>query len=368
MSIFITGTGLTKFGELYDKSLLDLALEASHAALEDARLSIEDIDAIYIGNMLGGELEGASHFGARVVGALGRILPSVRVESACASGSMAAVLAKQAILSGEANRVLVLGAEKMTDQPTSVITKALMQAASEREQEAGFTFPALYAAMASAYEREFGLNLEDLADFSVSMHSKACAHPEAQYHKQFTRQQVAGSMVVAGHLRLLHCSPISDGAAVLVLESDKAAGFEMSRAKAQLEASVFLNDTPDLMQRPIQHGIPAAKMAMKKLVDKHPGIREEIDLIELHDCFAIAGFMALEDLGFCEAGKAGDFLKTSTLNVNPSGGLKAFGHPVGATGVKQLVIATRHMKKAALTHNVGGTGGSVALHYLSRVN
>jgi acetyl-CoA C-acetyltransferase len=375
--IGISGAFQTKFGELWDKSLEDLIVEAGEGAILDAGIDRKKIDLVLVANMLGGQLSGQAHLGSLAAQLLGlNNIPAARVEAACASGGAAVNQAAMAIKAGVAETVLVIGAEKMTDKANGQIAAALMGAAGEQERQAGLTFVGLYGLIARAYFEKFKITKNDLAYVAVKNHRHASKNPKAQYPFPVDLETVLKSSCVASPLHLFDCSPITDGAAAVVL----------SRRASEVEiiASQMATDSVSLTERQSLIELAATKIAAKKAYAEAGCGPEAIDLAEVHDCFSIAEIMAVEDLGFCRKGegakkiKSGEFDYNGRLPVNLSGGLKACGHPVGATGVKQVVeivdqlrgrAGARQVKNAriGLTHNVGGSGGTAVINILRKV-
>lgn len=375
MKIKVAGCGVTKFGELWNKSLLDLALEASLDAINDSRLRINEIEATFVANMIYGKLAGQAHLGALVASNLGIKGASFRIEGACASGGLAVHLAIQSLLAQTYKNVLVVGVEKMTDASTSEVTSALMGAGSEQERQAGLTFPGLYALMAQAHMQKYGTTRKHLAQVSVKNHFHASLNDKAQFPFQVSEDKVLNSPCICTPFTLFDSSPITDGASAVVLSSDS------TKPGVFITGSAVATDTVDLAQRKSLTEIAATKMASKQAL-KQAGVEiKDIDVAEVHDCFTIAEIMAMEDLGFCPKGEGGKFIEKGytrlggKIPVNTSGGLKACGHPIGATGVKQMVEITQQLRKTAgsrqveganigLTQNVGGTGATVVVHIL----
>jgi len=382
MKVAIIGAYQTKFGELWDKSLADLIFEASVGALADSRMPAKKIQIAFFGNKLGPQTTSQNHLSALVAQLLGVSIPVIRVEAACASGGVALSQACLAIESGQYDTALVLGAEKMTDQSPAQIAQALMGAASSQEREAGLTFPGLYALMAGKYLNDFGAKETDLAGVSVKNHFHASLNSKAQFQFPVTIDQVMKSGEVASPLKLLDCSPITDGAAGLVLASPR---FAQKRQKKNIyiRASQHFTDTLSLSKRQSFTEIPSAKKAAKKAFIQAGVEPSEVSLAEVHDCFTIAEILALEDLGFYQKGEGflavrnGQVKLGGTRPVNLSGGLKACGHPVGATGVKQVVELYNQLlgragkkqtrkAKVGLAHNIGGTGGTAVVHIITK--
>ena len=381
MKIYITGAATTKFGELWGISPRSLAREAVTDALTDARLAPTRVQALFVGNMLSGMLGGQEHLGAFFAEELGLGVAAFKIEGACASGGVALHNAVNSVLSGQYETVVALGIEKMTDHKPEDVATALMGAGSEEERLAGATFPGLYAILARAHMQAFGTSEEELAAVAVKNHYHASLNPNAQFHNMITVEQVMRSSKIADPLKLLDCSPISDGAAAVVVTSEKLK--VKSDKRVEILASAVATDTLGLAQRKSLTELQATQEASKKAY-KTAGIGpKDIDVAEVHDCFTIAEILAMEDLGFYKKGKAAHAIASGKtrlgtsdhLIVNPSGGLKGCGHPVGATGIKQVVelveqlrgrTGARQVQKAriGLAHNVGGDGPTAVVHIL----
>jgi acetyl-CoA C-acetyltransferase len=382
--VAVIGVGLTKFGELWDKSFRDLIAEAGSKAILDAGIGGKDIDAMYIGSMSSGRFVGQEHVGALVADASGFShihIPSTRVEGACASGGLAVRQGYQSILSGTNDVVIIGGIEKMNDVGGTSATETLATAA-DQEWEAffGATFPALYAMIAKRHMHEYGTTKEDLAKVAVKNHANGAKNPYAQFQKEITLDTAMNATPVAEPLGLLDCSPVTDGSAAIVLCSLEKAK-EFTDKPVRIIGSGQGSDTLSLHGRrdicTLDATVHASKMAYKQANIKP----SDIDLAEVHDCFTIAEICAIEDLGFVEKGKGGKAVenKISTIDgsipINTSGGLKSKGHPVGATGVAQIVeivnqlrgdAGKRQVKDAniGLTHNVGGSGATCVVNIL----
>lgn len=374
MKVFVSGTGLTKFGELWDKSFYDLAHDAAIEAIEDAEIEVKDIDAIYVANMLFGKIDNQDHLGAVVASLIGSNAAATRVEGACASGGLAIHSAITAIESGMYQNVLVVGVEKMTDIGANEVSNALMGAGSEEERLAGLTFPALYALIARAHMQKFGTTREHMAAVAVKNHYHASLNKKAQFPYEVTIEKVLKSPAISNPFTLFDASPISDGAAAVVLSSKAKRGVKIT-------GSAIATDTIDLSQRKELTELMATKLAAGKAYKQAGITAKDVNVVEVHDCFTIAEILAMEDLGFCAKGDGGEFIASGAtklgcaLPTNTSGGLKACGHPVGATGVKQIVEITHQLEgradkrqvenaKIGLTQNVGGTGATVIVNVL----
>ena len=382
-NVAVIGAGATQFGELWNKGLRDLLAESQLKALDDARINPKDIDMIFTGNMCSGEFAGQQHIGAMAADILNLKVPSAKVEGACASGGLAFRAGLQAIKSGEAEVVLVNGAEKITDVLTRQATTGLMGAGDEMwEGFSGATFCGLYAMMARAYMHQFGLTREQLAMVAVKNHKHGSLNPIAQFKKEITVDQVINSSMIADPLTLLDCSPITDGSASVILASEEYAK-KFSDTPIWIKGSAQASDTLALHSRESLTDIPATRIAAQTALQQAGLTPHDIDVTEIHDCFTIAEIMAMEGLGLVERGKAGKLIEEGQtyydgkIPVNPCGGLKACGHPVGATGVKQIMEIVHQLRGDAgkrqvdgatvgLSHNVGGTGATVVVNVFSR--
>jgi acetyl-CoA C-acetyltransferase len=384
--VAIVGIGCTKFGEMWDKSFRDLFIEAGLMALADARVSGAQIEALYGGNMSSGIFLEQEHVGALIAdysGLTANNVPSTRVEAACASGGLALRSGVIAVASGYHDVVISAGIEKMTDIGADKAMDALA-AAADREWEAavGATFPGLYAMMARAHMHEFGTTREQLAQVAVKNHYNGSMNPRAQFRNRITIETVVNSPLVADPLRLFDCSPITDGAAAVVLVP-AARAKEFTDTPIYIKAAAQASDSISLHDRRSLTSIDATTVAADRAFKMTKLQRSKIDVAEVHDCFTIAEIMAIEDLGFFEKGAggpatiAGETAIGGKIPINTSGGLKACGHPVGATGVKQAVEIVEQLRgdagkrqvdgaEVGLTHNVGGTGGTVVVHILAR--
>lgn len=372
------GVYQTKFGELWQKSLEDLIMEASFGALKDAKLKPSQIQAIYFSNMLGSEITGQQHLSALFSEFLKINVPVVRVEAACASGGVAMHQASLGLRSGEYENVLVVGAEKMTDVSAEEISEALMAAAkADSETTSGINFVGLYALLARKYLQKFGAKEKDMACVPVKNHYHASFNPLAQFPFPIKIEDVLESRMVAEPLKLLDCAPVSDGAAGVVLSTKK------EKSKIRLRAASLAQDTLSLEKRESLTELKSTRLAGEKAYAKAGVKPQEIDIVEVHDCFSIAEILALEDLGFYKKGEGylavrnGEVKIGGKRPVNLSGGLKAGGHPVGATGIKQICELVKQLKKQTakngqrirlgLAQNVGGTGGTCSVHILERL-
>jgi len=372
---------MIKWGELWDKSLRDLYVEAALKAIDDA--GVDKIDALYAGCMSSGLFVGQEHIGALVADYLGMApIPGTRVESACASGGLAFRCGLMDVASGMNDIVLVGGVEKMTDVDGGGATFALATAADqEYEVYNGVTFPGLYAMMARAHMERHGTTRKHLSMVSVKNHANGAKNENAQYRMTLTTDQVEGSVMVADPLTILDCSPITDGAAAAIICPLDMAEKIAKKAVIKVTGSGHATDMMALHQRKDITWLSAVEKAGQDAYKMAGAKPDDIDLVEVHDCFTIAEIMTIEALGFAEKGKggklteAGDTAIGGRIPVNTSGGLKSKGHPVGATGVAQIVEVVEQLRgesgerqvkgaKRGMTQNMGGTGASSVCHIL----
>lgn len=378
MNISIIGAATTKFGELWGISPRTLAKQAVEGALADAKIDSADIQALFVGNMLSGMLGGQEHLGAFFAEELVLHVPAFKVEGACASGALALHNAVNSVLSGQYETVAVLGVEKMTDHKPEDVARALMGAGSEAERLSGATFPGLYALLARVHMEKFGTKEEEMAAVAVKNHYHASLNPNAQFRTELTVEKIMRSSKIADPLKLLDCSPISDGASAVIISKRR------SGKPIRIAASSVATDTLGLAERKSLLELQATQVAAKVAYERAGVTAGDIQVAEVHDCFTIAEILAMEDLGFYEKGKAAFAIANgeTTLGtnkktvVNPSGGLKGCGHPVGATGIKQVVELVEQLRGTAkkrqvdgarvgLAQNVGGSGATAVVHILT---
>jgi len=375
--VAIVGVGQTKFGELWERSLRQLGVCAFDAALADAGIGRNAIQSLYVGNMAAGYMNSQEHLAALFADQCGLVpKPAVRCEAACASGSLALRQAWLAIKAGQYDVVAVLGAEKMTDVTSSGAINGLMAAGdAEWEGAIGLTFAGLYALMARAHMHAFGTTREQMALVSVNNHKNGVKNPYAQFRSEIDVQTVLNAGMIAEPLGLFDCSPLTDGAACVILASERVAKrFERPvwiLGSGQGSASLSLAERASLVE------MPSTKAAVAD-VWKQTGLSNKgVDVLEVHDCFSINEIVALEDLGFCAKGEGGRFVERGAIKLNgeiptnTAGGLKAIGHPVGASGVRQIIDVCRQLRgdapnqlsgaRRGLCLNVGGVGGTAVV-------
>jgi len=380
----VIGVGMTPITAGSGRSLTDLFVEAAKQALDDS--GAHRVDSIYVGNMMSGFLQNQEHLGALMATALGREgVPTYKVEGACASGGVAVNAAVKALLSGFEEIVLVGAVEKMSGYTTPEVTAGLMMAEDRlKVASTGVTFVGLNAMIAREYMHRYRVTHESIAQFPVLCHRNALDNPKAQFRKKIKIQDVLQSPLVADPLRLLDCSGIGDGAAAIVL-APKNVAKKFTDSPVEVAASTVASDTISLYQRPNITTFEASRQAADRAY-KLAGVKpKDIDVLEVHDAFSILGVMALEDLGFAQKGSGtqllgdGECSRDGRLPTNTFGGLKARGHPVGASGLYQVAELAMQLKNEAgkcqvpgarvgLAQSVGGIGSTVAIHILRGIN
>ncbi|MDO8649104.1 MAG: beta-ketoacyl synthase N-terminal-like domain-containing protein [Candidatus Peregrinibacteria bacterium] len=367
-AISLIGSGQTRFGEWWDKSLRDLMAEALDSALSASPATALDIDAVIVANMLGEFTNAQAHLGTLASALLPHRPPALRVEAACGSGSLAVHMACALLESNRAQSVLVLGVEKMTDASQEDIASALMAAAdAELDRPSGITFPGIFGLIARRYMHEYGLTRDELSLVSAVHHMHGKENPYAQFRSAIPPETISKSPLIADPLRLLDCSPISDGAAALILSTKY-------QTPMRLLASQVASDTVSITERPSLTSFPATKEACEKALREAEISLDDVGAVETHDCFSIAALINLEDMGFANPGEAIRIYKDihegkSTMRLNRSGGLKACGHPVAATGIKQIIDVAKqlqaHEERYGIAHNFGGAGATCGVHVLA---
>ncbi|PSN92252.1 acetyl-CoA acetyltransferase [Candidatus Marsarchaeota G2 archaeon OSP_D] len=375
--VAVVGAGLTRFGRRVDVGMNHMAWEAIKAALEDAGIEQKDVDFFAVGNT---GVWSEEPLPAITIGEYAGLTPkgTMRVEAACATGSAAIRVAYQAIASGSARVALAVGVEKMYNSPTGAVVELIGRAGNYfwEFENFGLTFPGYYALYASAYMAKYEVKEEDLALVSVKNHYYGSFNPYAQFQKPVKLEDVMSSKYVAYPLKLLDSSPITDGAAAVVLADEESAR-KLTDTPVWIKSQGVASGSANLSKRQDFLGLPASVEAAAQAY-RGAGITDplkQIDVATVHDCFTIAEILAYEDLGFAKRGEGVQLIrdqqtyKDGIIPVNLDGGLKAKGHPIGATGVGMAVEAVKQLRGeappqrqatirngVALTHNVGGTG------------
>ena len=377
--VAIVGVGHSKFGVRHDVNIPELAWESIKPALDDAGIGPEDIDYSIYANV---GVWSSEPLPAVVINEYAGITPkgTVRVEAACSSGSAAIKLGHDIVASGQADIVLVTGIEKMNESPTPIVVELIGRAGNYfwEFEDFGLTFPGYYALYATAYMAEYGATEEDLCKVAVKNHYYASFNPKAQFPRKITVEDCMKSRYIAWPLKLFDCSPITDGSATVILASEDIAK-KLTDTPVWIKAIGYGSGTSNLSKREnflsLHASVVAAQMAYKRAgIDPQNPVKH-IDVAEVHDCFTIAEILAYEDLGFAPRGRGVELIREEQtyiggiIPVNLSGGLKAKGHPIGATGVAMAAELAKQLRQevekerqapinhgVALAHNVGGTG------------
>ncbi|HDQ05463.1 MAG TPA: thiolase domain-containing protein [Candidatus Bathyarchaeota archaeon] len=383
--VSIVSAGSSQFGRLDGMYGRELFADAAKEAFDRCPNldPIKDIEALFVGHM-GESYEHQGHTGPTLADWTGLLpKPAVRLESACASSGAALRTGIYAILSGMHKVVMVGGVEKMTHRSTADVTEFLVMASDMPfEQWNGLTFPGLYALMATAHMHEYGTTEEQMARVAVKNHHNGTLNPKAHMQKEITLEKAMESKVIAWPLKLYDCSLITDGASCLILTHPDLAK-KFTDTPVHVIGSGQASDAIGLYEREKLTSLKAARLAGQEAYRMAGVEPKDLDVVEVHDCFTIAEIIAYEDLGFCGAGKGGNLIEAGTtelggkLPVNPSGGLKSKGHPVGATGTAQayeiyLQLTEQAEKRQVegaeigLSHNVGGSGATACVHIYRR--
>jgi acetyl-CoA C-acetyltransferase len=380
--VAVIGIGQTKIDEHWDLSLRALAGEAVLTALKEAQR--ESADALYIGNMMSSTANHQQHLGAYIADWVGmHQAEAYRIESACSSGAAAFRTGVMAVASGEVDSAVVVGVEKMTDSPGSEITAALATAAdADWEVDQGVSFVALNALIMRRYMLEYGWRHQDFAQFSINAHANAKNNPYARFHEVITLESYEKGAMIADPINVMDASPMGDGAAAVLLVPIEAVN-KNSHPKIIVAGSASATDTIAAHERRDPIWLKAAEHSVKKAYAQ-AGIRpSDIDIFEYHDAFTIMCALSLEACGFCERGKGPRLALDNDISINgripvaTMGGLKARGHPVGATGMYQLVEIVQQLRgeagqnqvpgaKFGLAQNIGGSGSNIVTHVLRR--
>lgn len=377
----IIGIGQTKIDEHWDKSLREIGGEAAFAALQDA--GMDKVDALYVGNMLSPLIDAQNQLGAFFSDWIGLWKQeSVKVEAACASGAAALRAALMAVASGDTDSALVLGVEKMTDKSGHDVTSALATAAdADYEVEQGISFVGINALIMRRYMHEFGWKHADFAPFSINAHANAMHNPYARLHQKINEDQFERSSMIATPINLLDASPIGDGAAAVIVVPAERAASVRGRPRIIVAGSASATDTIAVHSRKDPLFLSAAYESAKRAYALAGVSPEEIDVFELHDAFSIMAALSLEACGFAERGQGvrlgleGAISPNGRLPVCTRGGLKARGHPVGATGIYQIVEVVQQLRgecgrtqvdgaAIGMAQNIGGSGATILTHIL----
>jgi len=379
--VAILGIGQTKIAEHWDKSLREIGGEAAFAALQDA--GVERLDSLFVGNMLSPLISGQNQLGTFFADWVGLWhQEAVKIEAACGSGAAAFRAGLMAVASGEIDSALIVGVEKMTDKAGHDVTAALATAAdSDYEAEQGVSFVGLNALVMRRYMHEYGWKHADFAPFSINAHSNAVHNPYARLHQKITIEQFERSSMVATPINLLDASPVGDGAAAAILvPADKVASMN-GRPKIAVAASASATDTIAVHSRKDPLFLSAAYQSSRRAYEMAGVTPADIDVFELHDAFSIMSALSLEASGFAERGQGprlgldNEISPKGRVPVCTRGGLKARGHPVGATGMYQIVEVVQQLRgecgatqvegaRIGMAQNIGGSGATILTHIL----
>jgi acetyl-CoA C-acetyltransferase len=381
--VSIIGIGQTDVAEHWDKSVKHLAYEAIAAAVEDAGIQAASIGALYVSNMIAGQISRQGNLGAQIADFCGyKGLEAYMVEAACASGGAAVRAGVAAVASGAHDIVVVCGVEKMTDSSSERVTGALATAAdAEYEVDQGATFVAINALLMQRYQYEYKVPHEAFAQFSINAHQNAMSNPHAMFHMPLSVERYEKSAIIAPPIRVMDSSPICDGAAALVICGSELAA-KYSKKPIKVIASTSATDSLALHDRYDVLRLHAVESSAKQAYSQAAVTPADIDLFEVHDAFSIMSVLSLEGSGFAERGEGtrlgleNEIAPHRRIPVSTRGGLKARGHPVGATGVYQVVEVATQLRgeagetqvpdaKIGMAQNIGGSGATVVTHILS---
>jgi acetyl-CoA C-acetyltransferase len=381
--VSIIGIGQTAVGEHWDKSLRMLGNEALNSAMASARL--ERIDALYVGNMLSGELTKQEHIGALIADFAGqRGIEAMKIEAACGSAGAAFRVGYAMVAGGMQDVVAVMGVEKMTDQESALTTSALAMAAdAEYEALQGLSFVGINALLMRRYMHEHGYKKDDFAPFAINAHANAVNNPNAMFRSPISAKQFADAKPIADPINLLDSSPIADGAACVIL-APTAMAREFTDKPVRVRASAVATDTVAVHDRRDPLYLEGGAISAQKAYAQAGIGPWDLDLFEVHDAFTIMSALSLEAAGFAPRGKGvrlgldGEIGIGGRLPITTMGGLKARGHPVGATGMYQIVEVVQQLRGEAgmnqvrnatlgMAQNIGGSGATVVTTILERV-
>ena len=382
--VAVIGIGQTKIDEHWDKSLKELAGFAVLDAVKDAGLN--QVDALYVGNMMSASANHQSQLGAYIADWVGlRYAESFKVESACSSGAAAFRTALLAVASGAIDTAVAVGVEKMTDSPGAEITAELATAAdADWEITQGVSFVALNALIMKRYMFEYKWSKNDFAPFSINAHANGVHNPYARFRKAITEKQYLDAGMIADPINLMDASPVGDGAAAVVMVPLDKIGISSANPIVKIIGSAAATDSIAIHDRKDPLWLKAAELSSKKAYSQAGIGPEDIDIFELHDAFSIMAALSLEASGFAERGKGprlgleGEIIPTGRIPIATRGGLKARGHPVGATGMYQLVEVVEQLRhqatgtqvenaKIGMAQNIGGSGSNIITHILQRI-
>jgi len=372
--MYITGIGRTKFG-IRNESIAQLAYKAMYEALQDSPIQASDINAIYVSNFLGSYYEKQLHLNSVISSLLPEHrVPVIGIETACASGASA--FYQGLIALNRFENIMVVGVEKMSNAPTMKSIENIAMAADRFiDQKKGMIFPASYALVAQQHMLRYGTTHDDLSSISLKNHNNSNLNTLSHfYYKNVTMEMIQSSPIISSPLNLFDCSPISDGAAAVIISRNRK-----SNRDVKVIGSELATDFISLAQRKDLTSFAATKIAAINAFRSAGISPNDLDVVEVHDCFTIAEILAMEDIGICKPGESKTLIREerTALNgdipINTDGGLKADGHPIGASGIAQIYEIVTQLRgdagirqvdqaKIGLSHSVGGIGGTAVVN------
>jgi acetyl-CoA C-acetyltransferase len=380
--VSVVGIGAVPVAEHWDLSLRELAGMAALEALEDAQ--VNQVDAIIIGNMMSGTANKQQHLGAYLADWIGMpMVEGIRIEAACSSGASAFRAGLMMIASGDLQSVLVIGAEKMTDVPSDEISTELATAAdADWEADQGISFVGLNALIMQRYMHTYGWKKEDFANFSVNAHANGVHNPNARFQKAITKEAYLNAVMVAPPISIMDASPVGDGAAATLLVSEEIRDQISNKDPIYVIGSAAATDAIAVHDRKSPLWLAAAEKTAKEVYQQAGITPAEVDFFEAHDAFSIMATLSLEACGFAAPGQGvrmaleEQIFPAGKIPIATRGGLKARGHPVGATGMYQIIEAVEQLRgvagknqvrdaKIGLTQNIGGSGSNIITHLFS---
>jgi acetyl-CoA C-acetyltransferase len=379
--VAVLGIGQTKVDEHWDKSLRELAGEAILAALQDAALPA--VEGLFVGNMMSGSANHQQHLGAYIADWVGmRYTEAVKIEAACGSGAFAFHAAVMAVASGELESAIAVGVEKMTDSPSGEITAELATAAdADWEADQGLSFVAINALVMQRYLYEYHWQHDDFGAFSINAHANGAFNPCARFQEPITVNDYHRAAMIAEPINLLDASPMGDGSAAAVIVPLEHLLRANGKALVRVAGSAAATDTIAVHSRRDPLWLKAAEVSSRRAYAQAGVEPKDIDVFELHDAFSIMATLSLESCGFAERGQGlrlaldGEIRPGGRIPIATRGGLKARGHPVGATGMYQIVEVIQQLRQQAagtqvegakigMAQNIGGSGSNIVTHIL----
>lgn len=368
MKIPIISTSSMKFGDLWDEGINDLIREAGQKALDDCGLKPEQIDALYVANAFSSEISGQALLSSVAYEEL-KIKNSECISQGDASGAIAIIKAANSIKSGQNKIVMVLGVEKMSDLKSNEILAITSKLLDTEESFIGATIHSQFAIITKKYLHDFKLNSDELCFVAAKNHKNGISNQYSQFKSELSQEKIKSSQVISDPIRMFECASYCDGACAIIMCNEKIAEKFHGKLLGYFVAGVFSSDSLPLSNRKQIYEFESTVSAAKEAFNDAKIIQGQIDLMELHDFSPISEIIAVEDLGFAKKGKGLEFIKNNIKKINPSGGLKCCGHPLGATGVRQAIDIILRLKtnklNYGLTQTLGGIGSVSAINIFS---